>query len=76
MSNINPVIRSIYAIYTRDDTVSGIAGKRFEVPENVFGNYTENPENRCYCRSLSKDGDGSKCFDAGILDMRPCQHGK
>jgi len=67
--------RSIYAVYENDVTVSGIAGKRFTVPKKVFGSYSENPENRCFCRNLDSDNITTHCYEAGILDQRPCYGG-
>jgi len=67
--------RSIYATYEKDQTVSGISGKRFTVPEYVFGDYKSNPDNECFCRSFANNKDTSKCYEAGILDLRPCLHG-
>lgn len=74
--HIHFIIRSIYAVYENDVTVSGIAGKRFTVPKKVFGSYSENPENRCFCRNLDSDNITTHCYEAGILDQRPCYGGK
>lgn len=65
------ICRAIYMTYEKDDEYMGITGHRFAVPEIVFGNFTTNPDNLCYCYNKNE----SFCFKAGILDLRSCLFG-
>lgn len=50
---------------TTDD---GIPGYRYSLPDNVFDQPHENPDNECYCRKMKQ------CLKKGLSDITPCYY--
>jgi len=60
--------RSLYAVYERDGKFKGIDVYHYHTSQELFANYTINPDNIAFC-------DKKRCYGSGILPIAVCRGG-